>query len=406
MEKAVIVAALRTPIGRFQGGLSSIPAPKLGAEVIKAVVEKVKLDPETVDEVIMGNVLQAGLGQNPARQAAIHGGLPPTVGAVTINKVCGSGLKSVMLAAQAIKLGDAEVVIAGGFENMSRAPYLLPGARDGHRLGHGKLIDAMINDGLWDHYNDFHMGNTAELVVEKYNVSRDAQDQFALESHRKALAAIERGDFNDEIVPVAVPQRKGDPVVVDADEGPRSDVSIERLARLRPAFKKDGTVTAGNASHDQRRRSRRCGHVTKQGRIARTSRAGRNRRLLDRGYGTRMGDDGSRRRRRKSPGENGRDDGRLRVGRTERSLLITGMRANWRAGRGPGQTQRQRWRRRVGAPNRCVGLSSSRYADSCNAQTRGRQGLDVTLSRRRQRRRHERLATLGITEQGDPLCRT
>jgi acetyl-CoA C-acetyltransferase len=248
MERAVIVDAVRTPIGTFQGGLSSLTAPQLGAEAIKALVARTKVDPETVDEVIMGNVLQAGLGQNPARQAAIHGGIPPHAGAMTINKVCGSGLKAVMLAAQAIKLGDAEMIIAGGMESMSKAPYLLPSARTGQRLGHGKMIDSMVNDGLWDCYNDFHMGNTGELVSEKYNVSREDQDEFAYNSHRKAVAAIEAGAFKDEIAPVSVPQRKGDPVVVDTDEGPRKDASIERMAKLRPVFKKDGTVTAANAS--------------------------------------------------------------------------------------------------------------------------------------------------------------
>lgn len=248
MEKAVIVEALRTPIGKFLGGLSSIPAPRLGAALVKAIIEKTKLDPGQIDEVIMGNVLQAGLHQNPARQAAIYGGVPPTAGAMTINKVCGSGLKSVVLASQAIRLGDASVIIAGGIENMSQAPYLLPTARTGQRLGHGKMLDSMVHDGLWDCYNDYHMGNTGELVVDKYKVSREAQDQFAADSHRKAAEAANRGDFEDEIVPVEVPQRKGDPVVVDADECPRLDTTAEKLAKLRPAFKKDGTVTAGNAS--------------------------------------------------------------------------------------------------------------------------------------------------------------
>lgn len=248
MERAVIVSALRTPIGRFMGGLSSIPAPKLAAGLIKETIARTKLDVEQIDEVILGNVLQAGIGQAPARQALIHGGVPPTVGAVTINKVCGSGLKSVMLAAQAIRVGDADVILAGGMENMSLAPYLLPDARAGQRLGHGKLIDSMVNDGLWDCYNDFHMGNTAELVSKKYNVTREDQDKYAVESHRKAIAAMERGDFRDEIVPVTIPQRKGEPVVVSADEGPRGDASIEKLAKLKPAFDKAGTVTAGNAS--------------------------------------------------------------------------------------------------------------------------------------------------------------
>jgi acetyl-CoA C-acetyltransferase len=248
MERAVIVSALRTPIGRFMGGLSTVPAPRLAAGLIKETIARTKLDAETVDEVILGNVLQAGVGQAPARQAMIFGGVAPSVAAVTINKVCGSGLKSVMLAAQAIKAGDAEVVIAGGMENMSLAPYLLPDARAGQRLGHGKLIDAMINDGLWDCYSDFHMGNTAELVAKKYNISRETQDEFAVESHKKAIAATERGDFKDEIVPVSIPQAKGDAVAISVDEGPRADASKEKLAKLRPAFEKDGSVTAGNAS--------------------------------------------------------------------------------------------------------------------------------------------------------------
>jgi len=248
MERAVIVQALRTPIGRFLGGLSTLRAPELGAHVVKSVVERSGIDPDLVEEVIMGNVLQAGVGQNPARQAALGAGLDPAVAAVTINKVCGSGLKSVMLAAQAIKCGDAEVIVAGGMESMSKAPYLLPQARIGQRLGNGKLVDAMIHDGLWDIYNDFHMGSTGELVSREYKVTREAQDEFAVASHQKAVAAIDRGDFKDEIVPVEVPQRKGDPTLVDTDEGPRRDVTLEGLAKLKPAFEKDGTVTAGNAS--------------------------------------------------------------------------------------------------------------------------------------------------------------
>jgi len=235
-------------MGRFLGGLSTVPAPKLGAEVVKAILERTKIDPELIDEVIMGNVLQAGLHQNPARQAAIYGGVPSSAGAFTVNKVCGSGLKSVMLAAAAIKAGDADVIIAGGMENMSLAPFLLEKARTGYRLGNGKLVDVMVNDGLWDVYNDYHMGNTAELVSETYNVSREEQDAFAADSQRKASSAMESGAFKDEIVPITIPQRKGDPVVFDTDEGPRADTTAEKLARLRPAFKKDGTVTAGNAS--------------------------------------------------------------------------------------------------------------------------------------------------------------
>lgn len=248
MERAVIVSALRTPIGRFMGGLSTIPAPRLAAGLIKETITRTRLDPETVDEVILGNVLTAGLGQAPARQALIHGGIAPSVGALTINKVCGSGLKSVMLASQAIRLGDAHAILAGGMENMSLAPYLLPDARAGQRLGHGRMIDSMVNDGLWDCYNDFHMGNTAELVAKKYKVSREAQDEFAVESHRKAVAAMQGGAFKDEIVPVTVPQGRKEPIVVSNDEGPRADTSMETLAKLRPVFDKEGTVTAGNAS--------------------------------------------------------------------------------------------------------------------------------------------------------------
>jgi len=248
MERPVIVAARRTAVGRFQGGLASIPASKLGAEVIKDIIAKTKIDPNQIDEVIMGHVIQAGMGQNTARQAAIWGGVPVDKAAFTVNKVCGSGLKSVMLAAQAIKLGDADMIIAGGMENMSRAPYLLYEARDGFRLGHGKIIDSMVNDGLWDIYNDFHMGNTGELVADKYKISREEQDKYAAGSHQKAVAAQERGDFKDEIIPVAVPQRKGEPIIVEKDEGPRKDTTIEGLAKLKPAFKKDGSVTPGNAS--------------------------------------------------------------------------------------------------------------------------------------------------------------
>jgi len=248
-NRAVIVEAIRTPIGRFQGGLASVPAPRLGAIVVKGLLERTGLDPAEIDEVLLGNVVQAGLGQNPARQAAIAGGVPTSVSAVTINKVCGSGLKCVALAAQAIKAGDAACLIAGGMENMSRIPYAMFDARDGMRLGHRPVTDLMVHDGLWDVYNDFHMGMTAELVVEKYGISRERQDEFAAESHRKAVVAWEEGKFAREVIPVEVPQRKGDPVVVDRDEGPRADASAEKMAKLRPAFKRDGgTVTPGNAS--------------------------------------------------------------------------------------------------------------------------------------------------------------
>ncbi len=247
MKNAVIVSACRTPIGRFMGGLAPLTAPQLGAIAIREAVRRAGIEPDQVEECIMGNVLQGGVGQAPARQAAHYGGIPDEVGAFTVNKVCGSGLKAVMLAAQAIKAGDAEVIVAGGMESMSNAPYILPKAREGYRLGHGKLVDLMVHDGLWEVYNDFHMGNAAELIADKYKVSREDQDAFALASQQKAVAAIEAGRFKDEIVPVEVPGRKGAVTVVDTDEGPRKDTTLEKLASLRPAFVKDGTVTAGNA---------------------------------------------------------------------------------------------------------------------------------------------------------------
>ncbi|HXR96620.1 MAG TPA: acetyl-CoA C-acetyltransferase [Terriglobales bacterium] len=246
-EEAVIVAGVRTPVGRFLGGLAPLTAPKLGAVAVREAVKRAGLKPEQIDECIMGNVVQAGLGQNPARQAALLGGLAPHVGALTINKVCGSGLKAVALAAQAVKLGDSEIVVAGGMESMSNCPYLLPGARNGYRMGNGELVDSMIHDGLWDAYENYHMGNTGELVAEKYHVTREQQDAYALESHRKALAAISEGRFDSQIVPVEIPQKKGDPIVISKDEGPRADTTIDALRKLKPAFKKDGTVTAGNA---------------------------------------------------------------------------------------------------------------------------------------------------------------
>lgn len=247
MKDVVIISAVRTPIGKFQGAIKSLTATQLGALVVKAAVERAGLEPQQIDEVIMGNVVSAGLGQNPARQAALRGGLLPDVAAMTINKVCGSGLKAVGLAAQGVQTGDSEIVVAGGMESMSNAPYLLPQARDGYRLGHGAIIDSMIHDGLWDAYENYHMGNTGEVVAEKYRVSRERQDEYALGSHRKAIAAIRAGRFRDEILPVAIPQKKGDPVSFDTDEAPRGDASIEALRALKPVFKKDGTVTAGNA---------------------------------------------------------------------------------------------------------------------------------------------------------------
>ncbi|KIA79560.1 acetyl-CoA acetyltransferase [Chromobacterium piscinae] len=247
MEVA-IVAAQRTAIGSFGGALAKIPAPELGATVIKALLEKTGVKPEQVSEVILGQVLTAGSGQNPARQALIKAGLPVTTPATTLNVVCGSGLHAVHLAAQAILAGDAEIVIAGGQESMSLSPHILPGSRDGFRMGNAQLVDTMVNDGLTDAYNAYHMGITAENVAAKYDISREEQDALALQSQQRAAAAQKAGKFKDEIVPVLVPQRKGDPVAFDADEFIKHDASAEGLAKLRAAFKKDGTVTAGNAS--------------------------------------------------------------------------------------------------------------------------------------------------------------
>lgn len=248
MRDVVIVAATRTAIGSFQGALANVPAVELGAAVIKAVIEKTGIAPEQVDEVIMGHVLTAGLGQNTARQASIKAGLPPTVPAMALNKVCGSGLKALHLATQAIRCGDADIIVAGGMESMSLAPYVLPKARTGLRMGNAELVDSMIQDGLWDAFNDYHMGITAENLVEKYGISRQAQDEYAAASQQKALAAIEAGRFKDQITPIVIPQRKGDPVVFDTDEQPRAGTTAEALVKLKPAFKPDGTVTAGNAS--------------------------------------------------------------------------------------------------------------------------------------------------------------
>jgi len=248
MRDVVIVAATRTAIGSFQGSLANISAPDLGAAVIKRLLEQSGLNPAEVDEVILGQVLTAGSGQNPARQASIKAGLPFAVPSFTLNKVCGSGLKALHLATQAIRCGDADVIIAGGQENMSLAPYVLPKARTGLRMGHAEMLDSMISDGLWDAFNDFHMGITAENLADKYSISREAQDAFAASSQHKAVAAIEAGRFKEEITPIGIPQRKGDPLRFDTDEQPRAGTTAESLAKLKPAFKKDGTVTAGNAS--------------------------------------------------------------------------------------------------------------------------------------------------------------
>ena len=247
LNEAVIISAARTPVGKFLGSLKGFSAPQLGAMVVRESVKRAGVKPEDVDEVIMGCVIQAGLGQNPARQAALNGGLPNTVSAVTVNKVCGSGLKAVMMAAQGVRLGDVDIVVAGGMESMSNAPYLIPKAREGYRLGNGELIDSMINDGLWCAFENYHMGCTGEVVADEYKIGRAEQDEFATGSHRKAVAAIKAGRFKDEIVPVEIPQKKGAALVFDEDETVREDTSVEGLGKLKPAFKQEGTVTAGNA---------------------------------------------------------------------------------------------------------------------------------------------------------------
>jgi acetyl-CoA C-acetyltransferase len=248
-DDVVIISGCRTPVGKFQGSLADFSAPKLGAIVVREAVKRAALNSDQVDECIMGNVLPAGLGQNPARQAAIFAGLSPATGAMTINKVCGSGLKAVALAAQAVQTGNSSIVVAGGMESMTNAPYLLPQARKGYRLGNGQVIDSMVHDGLWDIYNDYHMGITGENVAEKYGITREEQDEFAVHSHRKAVAAMKECRFKSQIVPVEIPaKKKGDPpVLFEKDESPREDTTIETLRALKPAFKKDGTVTAGNA---------------------------------------------------------------------------------------------------------------------------------------------------------------
>lgn len=248
MKDAVIIGAARTPTGKFQGALKGFTAPELGAIAIKEAVSRAGVEPAKVDEVIMGCVVPAGIGQAPARQAALKAGLPPEVSALTVNMVCGSGLRAVALAGQSIKLGDADFVVAGGMESMSNIPYALPGARDGYRMGNQTVTDLMINDGLWCPFENWHMGNTGEIVAEKHQITREAQDEFAYNSHRKAAEAQAAGRFKDEIIPIEIPQKKGDPIVLDHDETVRADTSVETLAKLKPAFKKDGgTVTAGNA---------------------------------------------------------------------------------------------------------------------------------------------------------------
>ncbi len=246
-REAYIVSACRSAIGNLHSGLGKFTAPQLGALAIKEAIKRAKIDADDIDEVIMGHVVQGGTGQAPGRQAAIHGGVPSKAACITINKVCGSGLKAVMLAAQSIKAGDQDVIVAGGMESMSNTPLILQGAKTGVKFGHQKMLDIMVSDGLWDSFNNYHMGSAAEYTRKKVNITREMQDEFAFNSHKKACDAIAANKFDEEIFPIEIPQRKGDPVVFKKDEGPRTDISVEKLAKLRPAFEKDGTVTAGNA---------------------------------------------------------------------------------------------------------------------------------------------------------------
>ena len=247
MQQPVILSAVRIPVGKFLGSLAPLSATELGAIVVREAVLRAGLDPEQIDEVIMGNVISAGLGQNPARQTALRAGLPEKVAALTINKVCGSALKAVGLAAQGIQVGDIEIAVAGGMESMSNGPYLLPKAREGYRMGNGQLVDAVIKDGLWDAFEDYHMGNTAEIVAEKYKITREEQDEYAWNSHMKAVSAVKACRFGSQIVPVSIPQKKGEAILFSKDECPRPDTNLDALAKLKPAFKKGGTVTAGNS---------------------------------------------------------------------------------------------------------------------------------------------------------------
>ena len=372
METPVILSAVRTPVGKFQGGLASFSAVELGSKAVAEAVRRADLDPKQIDEAILGNVVQAGLGQNPARQTALKGGCDPRVAAMTINKVCGSGLKAVALAAQAVQLGESEVVVAGGMESMSNAPYLLPQARTGYRIGDGKLIDSMIHDGLWDAYEDFHMGMTGELVAEKYGITREEQDRFAVESHQKAIRARKSCFFEAQILPIEVPQKKGEPIVIKYDESPREDTSMEALAKLKPAFKKDGTVTAGNAPGTNDGAAALIVTSERNAQSPRQKTHGAHRRSSRQRSRTQVGHDGSRRSRRKTPRQNrlGPRQGR-RPSRAERSVRSRRHRSNAPAATQPRKSKRKRRRRRHRTSHRRfrAPASWSRCCTNCSAAT-------------------------------------
>jgi acetyl-CoA C-acetyltransferase len=380
MGRPVIVSACRTAIGKFQGALAPLTAPQLGGVVVKEALARAGVPQDQVEEVLMGNVLQAGLGQNPARQSSRLAGIPDAAAAVTINKVCGSGLKTVMLAAQAIKAGDLKVAVAGGMESMTNTPYYLPSARQGTRLGHAKALDGIVWDGLWDHYNDFHMGNTAELVAQKYDVSRADQDAYAAESHRRAVAAQEAGHFDAEICSVEIPQRKGDPVQFAVDEGPRKDTSAESLGKLRPAFQRDGgTVTAGNASSINDGAS---ALVVCEEEWAKAHG------LCHRRPGSRVGHDGARGSHPEALLPDGLSCTGLRPRRDERGVQRADGRVAAAVGDRPSALERPRRCSRSRSPDRLFGRPRADHAAACPAQPRQATRPRRPVSRWRQRRRH------------------
>lgn len=374
MQDVVIVAATRTAIGSFGGQFASVPAHELGATVIRALLAETAIDPASVNEVILGQVLTAGCGQNPARQASLRGGLPVSVPAMNLNKVCGSGLKAVQLGAQAIRCGDADIIIAGGQESMSLSPHLLPSSRTGQRMGHGQLIDSMIHDGLWDAFNDYHMGITAENLVEKYSISREEQDAYAAGSQQKAVAAQEAGYFDRQITAVEVAQRKGDPLRIIRDEQPRAGTTAEALAKLRPAFKKDGSVTAGNASGAERWRRSRNADERRARRTTGPAGAGTRRwlrqlrcRTFDHGHRSGLRDA-------QLPAQGWLVTCGPRSSGSQRSLRGPGTGGWPGAGMGPGEGQRQRRRNRPRPPDwgiRVPGTGQPAARDDSSGCTQG-----------------------------------
>ena len=383
MEDIVIVSAARTAVGKFGGSLAKIPATELGAAVIAEVLKRSGLAADQVGEVIMGQVLAAGSGQNPARQAVIKSGFPKEIPGLTINAVCGSGLKAVMLAAQAVAWGDSDIVIAGGQENMSAAPHVLPNSRDGQRMGDWKLIDTMIVDGLWDVYNQYHMGITAENVAKKYGISREAQDALALASQQKAAAAQEAGKFKDEIVPFTIPQKKGDPVVFASDEFINKKTSAEALAGLRPAFDKAGGVTAGKCLGHQRRRRRRDGHDGKESRLTGPQAPGPHRQLCHHRPGPGLHGHGPGARLDQGAGARGLEACRPRPAGDQRSLCRTGLCRQQRNGLGHQQGQCQRRRHRHRSPDWCIRLPHSGDIAARNDPARCQKGHCQPVHRRR-----------------------